>query len=350
MRRWWWSARGPSASDDMPGSSEPRSGASGRRVIGWLLEDDQPSVRYYTLVDLLGRREDDPEVRRTRSRIPRVGWAARLLRRQKPKGYWEPREPTDFRSWARFLQFPQFGSTMWPALVLADLGLTSRDPRIRRTAELFFDYKLRLSSPFNFFTEEVCAVGNLARMLVRFGYREDRRVQKLFEWMIEDQRANGGWNCAPDRPGTLDCWEALAAFSEVPRASRPRKMESAVERGVEFYLERALFREGKRYDPWLRFHYPTHYFYDVLVGLDVVTRLGYSDDRRLRPALRLLEKKRWPDGTWAADAVHPDVGTELRKDYEGKEFKPWSLEPAGGSSKWITLCALRVQRRVDAVS
>ena len=319
-------------------------------VNRWLLESDQPSVQYYTLVDLLGRKENDPEVRRARSRIPRDGWAAQLLSRQKPKGYWEPREPTDIRGWTRFLQFPQFGSTMWPAMVLADLGLTAREPRIRKTAELFFDYKLRLSSPFNFFTEEVCAVGNLARMLAHFGYEDDRRVQKLYAWMIEDQRENGGWNCAPDQPGTLDCWQALAAFSALPKPKRSRAMESAIERGVEFYLERNLFREGTRYEPWFRFHYPIHYFYDVLVGLDTVTRLGYSDDRRLRPALKILADKRRSDGTWVLDKIHPDVGAELKKDYEGKEFKPWSLEPAGEPSKWITLSALRVQRRVDEAS
>ncbi len=334
----------------MPTKQPPTDGAKERRVLDWLLEDDQPSVRYYALIDLLGRGASDPDVRGARARIPKAGWAAQLLKRQKKGGYWEAREPKDLAEWTRFLQFPQFGSTMWPALVLADLGLTARDPRIKKIAELLFDYKLRLSSPFNFYTEEVCAVGNLAGMLTRFGYGDDRRVQKLFDWMIEDQRANGGWNCAADRPGTLDGWEALAAFATLPRSQRSRKMDHAIERGVEFYLKRALFREGSRYDPWFRFHYPRHYFYDLLVGLDVVTDLGYGDDPRLRPALALLAKKRRSDGTWAMDRVHPDVPPADRKDYSGREMTSWSLEPAGRPSKWITLTALRVLRRVEAAT
>jgi hypothetical protein len=228
--------------------------------------------------------------------------------------------------------------------VLSDLGLTSSEPRIRKTAELIFDYKLRFGSPFNFFYEEVCAVGNVARMLTRFGYGKDRRVQKLFAWMVEDQRKDGGWNCAQGQPGTLDCWEALDAFSSLPKSQRSRAMEAAIERGVEFYLQRNLFREGKRYEPWFRFHYPTHYFYDVLVGLDVVTRLGFADDRRLRPALKFLEAKRRSDGTWPLDGVHPDVGPELKKDYAPKDYKSWSLERPGRPSKRITLRALRVLR------
>ncbi len=334
----------------MSRSHRPSVPAPGPAVIDWLLEPDQPSVRRYTLTDLLDRGESDPEVGRARARIGRIGWAAELLGRQRAAGYWEAREPKTIRTWARFLQFPLFRSTMWPALVLADLGLTASEPRVRKTAEQIFDYKLRLSSPFNFFTEEVCAVGNVARMLTRFGYGDDRRVRKLFDWMLEDQRANGGWNCAPDAPGTLDCWEALAAFAALPKSKRPAKVQSAIERGAEFYLERRLFREGRPYAPWLRFHYPTHYFYDVLVGLDVLTALGYGDDRRLRPALDVLLRKRRSDGTWVLDRMQPDVGPELRKDYGGHEIKGWTLEPVGRPSKWITLTALRVLRRVGEAS
>jgi hypothetical protein len=314
-------------------------------VLDWLLQDNQPSVRYAALTDLLGRKDDDPDARTAHRRIARVGWAHEILRTQKPQGFWESREPRTVREWIGFLYFPAYVSSIWRGLVLADLGMTASDPRIRRLAERIFEYKLQLSSPVNLFTEEVCSVGNTARMLTRFGYGEDRRVRKLFEWMLEDQREDGGWNCAPDKPGTLDCWEALAAFSVVPRAKRSAAMERAIERGAEFYLERKLCEEGRRYAPWFRFHYPTHYYYDLLVGLDVVTKLGYAHDRRLRPALKVLEEKRRPDGTWLLDRVHPDVGPGVGTGWL-KKVKPFALESPGQPSKWITLTALRVLKRV----
>ncbi len=317
------------------------------RVIDWLLEANQPSVRFYTLVDILGRKEDDSEAREAHSKIPRVGWAKDILRLQKPAGYWEPREPTSARGWVRFLVFPQYGSTLWRAIILSDLGLTSRDPRIEKIAELFFRYKLQLGTPINIFTEEVCVVGNTARMLIRFGYGDDNRVRKLFDWMLEDQREDGGWHCSQNRQGTLDCWEALAAFAELPKSKRSRKIEQSISRGAEFYLERKLFREGRKYQPWLRFHYPIHYFYDILVGLDVITKLGYGDDRRLKPALKILNDKRQTDGTWLLDKVHPDLGVAAKSDPEAKNLKPLALEEPGKPSKWITLTALRVLKRVE---
>jgi hypothetical protein len=324
-------------------------------AITWLLGSDQPSVRYHTLVGILGHKGNDAEVRKAYSEIPRRGWAKEILKLQKPGGYWEPRVPSwrkDFLGWTEFLYRPKFVATNWRALVLADLGLTSKDKRIKKIADLFFNYKLRLSSPFNFFTEEACIVGNTARMLTRFGYFEDFRVQKLYARLLEDQREDGGWNCfRPDR-GTLDNWEPLAAYAALPKSKRSRKIERSIARGAEFYLERKLFEEGKRYDPWFRFHYPNHYYYDILIGLDLLTYLGYADDKRLGPALKLLKEKRQSDGTWVLDKVHPDLGSGTSESSFGVEkgVKPFSLEKAGSPSKWITLTVLRVLKRVEDAS
>ena len=314
-------------------------------VVEWLLEVDQPAVRYRALIDLLGRKETDPEARSTRSQIARVGWAQEQLRRQGPKGFWEPHEPRSVKEWIDFLYYPKYLSTNWRALVLADFGLDATDPRVKRIADLLFDFKLHLGSPLNFFYEEGCVVGNTARMMTQFGYADDRRVQKLYDWIVEDQRKDGGWNCSQDTPGTLDVWEPLSALAALPKTKRTRKMDDVISKGAEFYLERGLLREGPRYAPWFRLHYPNHYYYDFLVGLDLLTQLGYAGDRRLRPALKLLTGKRRPDGTWQIDRLHPDVFGPKAAQYR-KGVTPLQIEAPGRPSKWITLKALRVLKRV----
>jgi hypothetical protein len=316
------------------------------KVVEWLLEGNQPAVRYRTLVDLLGRKEDDPEVRSTRSKIARVGWAADQLRQQGPKGFWEPREPKDIDEWVDFLYFPYYTATNWRALVLSDLGLTSTNPKVKKLAELLFEYKLRLSSPFNFFHEEMCISANTARMLTVFGFADDFRTRKLYDWLLEDQREDGGWNCSQGTPGTLDVWEPLAAFESLPKPKRSPKVERSIARGAEFYLKHNLINEGRPYAPWRRFHYPNHYYYDVLVGLDVITGLGFGDDRRLRPALDILKTKRRSDGKWSIDRAHPDLGPGANA-HPDRKLKPLVIEAPGRPSKWITLKALRVLKRVN---
>jgi hypothetical protein len=329
----------------MKDRSASKGAPANASVLDWLLEEDQPSVRSLALTELLERKATDPEVRGARGQISRVGWAADMLERQGPKGFWERRAPTTTPKWIEFLWLPMYHATLWRALVLSELGADSSDPRIRKLAEIIFDYKLRLSSPFNFFHEEVCMSGNTARMLTRFGFGEDRRVQKLFDWLLEDQREDGGWNCSQGTPGILDAWEALAAFASVPKAKRGPRMEAAIAKGAEFYLERGIVHEGRRYAPWYRIHYPNHYFYDFLVGLDVLTALGYGSDRRLRTTLDLLRKKQRPDGTWWIDRYHPDTGPEARQAAATPKERPLVIEPRGRPSKWITLRALRVLKR-----
>lgn len=139
----------------------------------------------------------------------------------------------------------------------------------------------------------------------------------------------------------------MSAFAVYPKQKWTRSMKRSVEMGAEFYLERELHRQGARYRPWYRFHYPNHYFYDLLVGLDFMTALGYGGDKRLDYALSLLKKKRRRDGKWLLEAVHPDVEGGVTKYYEKLNPTPVSLDKSGEPSKMITLRAMTVLHRVQ---
>jgi hypothetical protein len=126
-------------------------------------------------------------------------------------------------------------------------------------------------------------------------------------------------------------------------------MKDCVGKGAEFYLEKELHRQGARYEPWYRFHWPMHYYYDLLVGLDVLTALGYADDPRLGFAVDLLRKKQRSDGRWNLDAVQPDpspAGVRWYAEHPNKRPTPLAFEIPGRPSKMITLRALTVLSRV----
>ncbi|MGI0149342.1 MAG: hypothetical protein ACREDF_07410, partial [Thermoplasmata archaeon] len=80
-----------------------------------------------------------------------------------------------------------------------------------------------------------------------------------------------------------------------------------------------------------------------LVGLDVLTSLGYGDERRMRPALDKLQGMRNRDGTWNLDAHHPD-SEDPHYQIRGP-FYPFGLEVPGRPSRWITTTALIVLQR-----
>ncbi len=307
--------------------------------LSWLLGKDQPVVRYHALVDLLGLPEDNEDVEAARSEMAKRGWASRIFAAQRAEGHWESRKS---------LYRPKYTATNWMALILADFGVGKGDVRIERAAELFFRDWMK-DGDQGIFGDEVCIVGNTARMLTKFGYGDDPKVRRLYGRLVEDQKEDGGWHCQESATGSLDCWEALAAFAALPKARRTRGINRSIERGVEFYLERKLFDDGgPKYLPWFRFHYPVHYYYDILVGLDVITALGHGGDRRLKPALEVVRKKRQKDGGWLLDRVHPDPPSYAWGRHNRRwKAKPFRLEQEGRPSKWITLTTLRVLKRVD---
>jgi hypothetical protein len=320
------------------------------RVRRWLTGPNaDPSVRARYWIEVEGLNASDRHVRASTTAIGKTGWAASLLAQQWPDGHWgtpgtSPEE----------LYRPKFTATNWMAIMLADLGMTRSDPRIERTAELILDRWSPRGGDLSGEAGEICVTGNAVRALIRFGYLEHPSVQRSIRWIVATQKTDGGWHCFPSRTGTLDGWEGLAALAEIPDGARDDAVRRSIERGAGFYLKRRLMREGApRHMPWYRIHYPNHYFYDLLVGLGIVTRLGYGADPRVRPALRWLMGKRSRDGTWALDAVHPDadpppLGPRHAEWPNDAPFVcPAMLEPLRVPSQWATVEALSVLARVE---
>jgi hypothetical protein len=311
-------------------------------ALRWLLEEEQPAMRYLSLTQLLDNPEEDPAVRGARALIARQGWAADLLSEQRPGGWWA----SEGSSYS-----PKYISTNWVLLVLADLGLTKDDDaRIASACERWIGRFAKKDGGFGADTwskSHLCTTGNMARALVHFGYAGHPQVRSAFEWLVEAQTKSGGWTCFGGGSGMLDSWEPMSAFAVYPREKWSDGMREAVERGAEFYLGREMHKQGASYGPWYRFHYPHHYYYDLLVGLDFMSALGYGGDKRLEFALSLLKEKRREDGRWDLDAVHPDVEGSVAGWYAKKPPTALALEAAGRPSKMITFLARRVLKRLE---
>jgi len=311
-------------------------------VMRWLTDDSQPAVKYLAMRDLL--EADAGELAEAQEGIASQGWVKDILSSQLPQGLWASPET---------LYVPKYKSTNWMLLVLADLGVTKEAPQVRKAAEIWMRRFAKADGGFGMDgskTSHLCVVGNTARALVLFGYEDHAPVKKSFEWMASHASHLGGWSCFGSGRN-LDSWEPLSAFAVYPRQKWSRSMKDAVEKGAEFYLERELHIQGDHYEPWYRFHYPVHYYYDLLVGLDLLTSLGYGGDPRLRHALDHLKRKRRPDGRWNLDAIHPDVEGNMAEWYAKHPKKvpvPLALEEVGKPSRIVTLRALKVLKRVEA--
>ena len=338
--------------------------------VDWLLDRNNPSVRYFTLRDILDYPESSAEVLSAKESIRDYEKVTRIFDKQNPEGYWEQAgQPYN----------PKYKGTYWQIMILSQLGLDRSDERVRKSCEYIFQFQLA-DGGFSTFEEEgakreyhwvekrmssqgrespnfkiwskgtireyemSCLTGNIAASLIKLGYAEDERVRRALEWLVNVQNQDGGWLCPYWKAHIKDvhgCFMGtitpLDAFSQVATELGNPEMNTAIERGVEFLLMHRLFRadhhEFRTINAnWLKFGFPW-FFYDILRGLSVVTKLGYTRDERLNEALEILVQKQNAEEKW-----------NLEYTPSGRMHN--DLERKGEPSKWITLLALKVLKRI----
>jgi hypothetical protein len=320
----------------------------------WLLEEDNPSIRYFTLVDILDKPLDFDKVIDAQQDIMRVGIVPKILATQKEGGYWE--KPEDF-----YIR-TKFKGTVWQMIILAELGADGTDSRIQRTCEFILDWSQdRKSGGFAYqgskkgggFHSGVipCLTGNMIWSLIRFGYLDDPRVRQGIDWITDYTRYDdgadvklNGWPFEKRRA----CWgkhtchltvvKALKALAEIPEEKRSPEMKHVIKHGAEYLLVHHLFKRSHDIDSiakpkWTKLGFPWMWDTDVLEMLLILIRLGYRDNR-MKDALDLVISKQDTSGRWV-----------LEHSYN-ERFQV-NIERKGKPSKWITLNALKVLKHLE---
>ena len=298
-------------------------------VLNWLLESDQPAMRYLASRDLLKPHPGGRVLARLRSQVSRKGWAAKILSRQRERTWWVTK---------RTAYQPKFHSTIWQLQVLADLGMSREDERIANACEFWFDlhYNPKDGGYSDGTHQEgrlqshLCTTGNMVRSLIRLGYLHDERVETAIQWLVDEQLPDGGWDCFGRKRGNLDSWEGMSALGEIPPNRRMAEVRMALAEGAEFFLRHRLLHEGAPFPRWRWLRYPWHYHYGVLVGLDFLSALPHRQDIRMTEALEHLASKRLPHGRWALDHSNGNL----------------VIEPPRQPSKMVTFLARRIALRM----
>jgi len=316
----------------------------------WLLEKNTPSVRYFTLHDLLGKPWTDPEVTEAKQDIMKTGVVPAILAKQKKDGYWE--EPERFYS-------AKYKGTVWQLMILAELGADKNNDNIRKACEFIlvssqdlesggFAYSTSMKQGGGRHSEVVpCLTGNLVWSLIRLGYLDDPRVQHGITWITTYQRFDDGiqeslksWpydrlktGCLGKHTCHMGAVKTLKALAEIPEKKRSDAVKQTVEKGVEYLLLHHVFKSSHNLNRvpkpgWLKFGFPLMYQTDALEILGILTQLGYKDER-MQEAIDVVISKQDNKGKWM-----------LENTFNGRYQV--DIEQKGKPSKWITLHVLRV--------
>jgi hypothetical protein len=299
-------------------------------VNDWLLDSD-PAIRWQVMCDLTDAPAD--EVAAERARVAREGWGAQLLAAQDPDGRW---------SGGTF--FPEWISTLDALHMLYLFGLEPASEEARRAiASVHEAARWEYDANLRFFEGEVepCINGRVVAIGAYFG----QDVKGIVDRLLNDQMADGGWNCEQERGSTRGSFDStlnvLEGLLEYERSTGANgDVSAARRRGEEYLLERRLLHRlsdgeipQKR---WLYVGFPNKWFYDVVRVLDYFRPARPEPDERMAEALGIVESKRDADGRWPLDNAYHD---KLLVDLGETEGQP---------SRWITLRALRVLRWAGA--
>lgn len=319
--------------------------------LDWLLERDNPSVRYWALRDLLDKPEDSPEVMSTREDIMGSSLVTSILKSQHSDGYWVHE---------RDMYLPKYKATTHQLLILAEAGAT-RTSMIEKGIEQVYRFQ-RNSGHFltqlpksergkdSVVKDGCCFDGNILYYLNHFGYLDDPRTGKLLDFINDYYDSeNTGWKCRaypinPDAVFPVNCYmgatKILKAFSMIPKKKRGAQMNEIIEQETEKILEQRIYKylrnpDGGRKDKagWKRFGFPLFYQADLLEVMVTLTRLGVQDER-MNDALQIIKDTRQEDSKWL-----------LKDSFNGKMWA--NIEEKNKPSKWVTLKAMYVLRKLN---
>jgi len=319
-------------------------------AIQWLLHSEDPSIRFFTLTDILGEPPDSRQVRAARRQIPEGPCVRALLAGQKAAKRTSVQSLATHAGGFGVHPYKKWDGAHWRLVSLVELGIAADDPRARAAVDQVLHWltgethRCRIRHINGLTRRCASQEGNALAVCCRLGLIGDDRVKYLARSLIEWQWPDGGWNCDKDaRARHSSFYESLApmwGLIEYHRATGDADSLVAAQRAAAFFLQHRLFRSEKNGNvinpEWLQLHYPLYWHYDILQALVILSRLGPLADPRVQEALDIIEQKRLPDGRWRAEGFY---WRTPGKRSSNVEVVDWGRR---GPNEMITLNALRV--------
>lgn len=305
-------------------------------TVNWLLEQEDPSLRYRVYTELLEKPLDDERVQTALQAIPHSSAVTRLFAQMHPEGYWLQKNYKG-QILGDGEQYGTAGTTHFVLSYLSELGLDRSDSRIDKAVNRYLNLQLEDGS---WGLHLSCRYTYNIRTFVRMGYRNDPRVRTTINLMLDTERPDGGFLCdmhegkyktkAP-KSCIRGCTKALLAFSELPETwQHPRCSQL-----IDYFLNHEGIFSTKNPQQTINkdvaeLAYPIYWRSSLWEPLYALSKMGYGQ----HPALQRA---------WAVLEARLDDQGRAPLDYTTAQC-PWKIGDRGEPNPWITLYVLLAKK------
>ncbi len=303
-----------------------------KNVTEWLLEEENPSVRYRTMRELQEVPESDPNLQLVKNQIPSYQPVEKMLDAMHPKGYWEEYNRYKKRFIGKGTEY-MWNTTHFILANLAELGMTRDEFKIEKAGNRY----LSLQQPDgDFLGHFSCVYGLNIRTFILLGFKDDPRLKKTIDLMVNSVRHDNGYLCdihegkrkkgKPVKSCVRGSAKILYSLGELPELWN----EPFSKKIVEYFLNRNLLYKTTNLKTYVRKDagltmFPFYWGFGLIDVLLPLAKMGYGTDPRMKSA-------------WNVLARHKTKANKYLLDSDRKP-KYWEIGKHGTINKWITFYA-----------
>ena len=307
-----------------------------------LLSSGDEAVVFFVQRDLLGKTDGRPED------LWNLPAARKIVEKQLPDGSWKyPSSQKAYRlpdSYAQTETYRNLG------ILVEKFGYDRRSPAVAKAAEFLLGFQTAAGDIRGILGKQYVPYynGGILELLIKVGYADDPRVDKVFGWFESTRQDDGGWAIplrthgkalgfiATDAPALepnraqpsshLVTGMVLRAYAAHPRYCHSATAKQAGELLLSRLFQADRYADRRAADFWFRFTFP-FWFTDLISALDTLSLLGFStDEPPMARALQWLAERQQPDGLWQLKTVRGGKGLD--------------------TDRWLSLVICRILKRL----
>jgi hypothetical protein len=291
----------------------------------WLLNTKSPSLKYRLMTELLDIPITDNEAIKVKNEIINDSQVINILKKMHPEGYWFLKNSKTQKIVGDNVEYANFVTTHFCLSFLSELGLTKENQLVAKASERYLNLQ---KEDGDWHQHLSCLYGYNIRTFIKLGFRNDERLQKTINLMLETNRNDNGYLCDMHEKrskrkkscirGTA---KVLLAFSELPEYWEHPRCKLL----IDYFLDREAIYKTTDKKMFVSkdinvTSFPIGWQVNLWEILYSLSKMGFGNDERLERAWKVLETKLDKEGRIKLDWTHPQSLWKVGKQKQDNEW------------------------------